>query len=205
MKIKFIVYWLLSIIFVATNCNQIKQEKTASKNDNDSSSFQESFSFNKDIKETEINGNINNALNICEYYGINGKMPIDFEVDTNVITDASYITKKPYSLLGKMLTIKGKIVKIEQISKNITNGNLQWNSILVRVKDINNPLEFTTIDYWCATNIDSINNKDIVKISGFFTGTYTSTNAFGGSIEALHLVGATVKRLKKYGTESYYN
>jgi len=101
---------------------------------------------------------------------------------------ASSLTKSPYSNIGKLIRIKGKSYKVEELP--LTPGMTgQWAEILLLSPNNNNPLGASTIDFLYYGDISKINSGDDVWCTGYFAGSYDSQNAMGGTVEALALVG----------------
>lgn len=142
--------------------------------------------FNKSDKSVEINGNILVAM--AKAPGISGTSPDVFEKK-----NASELTKSPYSSIGKLIKIKGKVFKVEELPVNPgIPGN--WAELLVLTPNKNSAIEVSTISFLYNGDISSINSGDMVTCSGYFAGTYQSQNAMGGTVEGLSVVGNQIFR-----------
>lgn len=142
--------------------------------------------FNTSDKSVEINGNILVAM--AKTSGISRTSSDVFEKK-----NASELTKSPYSSIGKLIKIKGKVFKVEELQRNPDMpGN--WAEILVLAPNKNSAIEVSTISFLYDGDISSINSGDIITCSGYFAGTYQSQNAMGGTVEGLAVVGNQVFR-----------
>jgi len=107
---------------------------------------------------------------------------------------ASKLTKSPYSSLGKIFRISGRVYKVEELPPSLgLKGS--WGEILMLVGNPNSPLGATTVDFIYNGDISQINSGQSITCSGYFVGTFDSPNAMGGTVEAVVLVGNSVKHL----------
>lgn len=142
--------------------------------------------FNTSDKSVEINGNILVAM--TKTPGISGTSSDVFEKK-----NASELTKSPYSSIGKLVKIKGKVFKVEELQRNPDiHGN--WAEILMFTPNKNSATEFSTISFLYDGDISPVNSGDIITCSGYFAGTYQSQNAMGGTVEGLSVVGNQIFR-----------
>lgn len=106
-------------------------------------------------------------------------------------TDAAILTKSPYSSIGKIVKITGKIYKVEEIPPS-PEFKGKWGEVLMFVDNRNSALGATTVDYLHEGDISKINPGQIVTCFGYFIGTHDSPNAMGGMVESVVLVGNKV-------------
>lgn len=103
-------------------------------------------------------------------------------------TTASQLTKSPYSSIGKIFRISGKVYKVEELPPS-PDLHGKWGELLLLVENSNSPLGMTTIDYIVEGDISKINSGQFVTCVGYFIGTHESENAVGGKVEAIVLMG----------------
>lgn len=135
--------------------------------------------FNTSDKAAETNGNILVAM---KNLSVSDAMPA--AEDSNAET----LTKSPFSALGKVFKIKGKVYKVEELPPS-PEFNGKWSEILMMTKNQNSAVGATTIDFVFNGDVSKINSGAILSCSGHFIGIYTTQNAMGGNIEALAFVG----------------
>lgn len=141
--------------------------------------------FNTSDKSIESNGNI--LVAFSKYKQM---------VDTGPIAEfmhASEITKSPYSNLGKMVMVKGRVYKVEELPPDPRLPG-RMHEILILTNNSNSALGATTIDCLCIGDVSKVNSDQIATCGGYFVGTYDSPNAMGGTVEALTIVGNIVKK-----------
>ena len=107
---------------------------------------------------------------------------------------ASKLTKNPYSSLGKVFRMTGKVYKVEELPPSLGLKGA-WGEILMLVGNPNSPLGATTVDFIFKGDISQINSGQRITCSGYFIGTFDSPNAMGGTVEAVVLVGNSVKHI----------
>lgn len=141
--------------------------------------------FNKSDKSIETNGNVEVAVKKILTSGVSSETPVQI--------NSTELTKSPYSSIGKLIKIKGKVYKVEELPATPgMPGN--WAEILLLAPNKNSALEVSTINFIYAGDISAINSGDIIMCSGYFTGTFQSQNAMGGAVEGLVLVGNKISR-----------
>lgn len=142
--------------------------------------------FNKSNKSIETNGNVAVAMTkIVDDGGILIGVPAKINI--------AELTKSPYSSIGKPVKVRGKIYKLEELPRD---QGLQgrWAEILMLSPNKNDALGVSTIDFFYAGDISTVNPGDIITCSGYFVGTFQSQNAMGGAVESLVLVGNQIFR-----------
>ena len=144
-------------------------------------SISKSDSFDTTNKDINLNGNLQTAVR-----KINNMENHTTWNDAQDIT-AEDVTKSPYSALGKPYRMSGEVYKSEELPPNRFNG--QWSEILLLTKNPNSPLGVTTIDYIFKGTPTNVKSGKIITCSGLFIGTFESSNAMGGKVEAVVLVG----------------
>jgi hypothetical protein len=107
--------------------------------------------------------------------------------DTATQTTAEAVTKSPYSALGKAVKLTGKVYKVEELPPGDHPGH--WSEILIITNNPNSPAGVTTVDFLFNGDISKIRSGQVITCSGYFVGTFLSTNAMGGHVEALAMVG----------------
>jgi len=137
-------------------------------------------SFNTTDKSITSNGNLTVAIEKINHMDMNQVWN-----DTQY-TNAEILTKSPYSAIGKLQKIKGKLYKIEELPPD-NKGH--WSEMLLLTDNPNSPLGVTTIDFMYNGNTSEIRSGQIITCVGFFIGTFESKNAMGGEVEAVTLVG----------------
>lgn len=147
--------------------------------------------FNSDNIDVYSNGNRNLAsMYISE-------LSIENSQELTIKSSLGKITKSPSNYLGKMLTIRGKISEIsetnmqDEFNKGLKGG--KWHTLLIQAENNNSRFGSMAIDFLYNGDIEKIEPKQIVSITGYFVGTYFSMNAYGGRVEAVSMVGNIVK------------
>ncbi len=143
--------------------------------------------FTTNDKSVKSNGNFSTAINRIN------------SAKSNITSDGaekipvSQLMLKPYSYLGKLITVSGEIYKIEQMPPDREASPGDWYAILLITKNINSPLGWTTID--CTYNGDpsSLVPKSKIEFSGYFIGIGESPNSVGGNVEVVGLVGNAIR------------
>lgn len=174
MKFLFILFCWLSLS-ACSSSNSQEPVKTPNKSE-----------FNTSDKSIETNNNIpvafNKYIQNANSYGPTANFMI-----------ASEITKSPYSNLGKMVMVKGRIYKVEELPPDPSlPGNMH--EILMLTDNPNSPLGVTTIDCMCIGDIHGAGPKKVATCGGYFVGTFNSPNSVGGTVEALVIVGNIVHK-----------
>jgi hypothetical protein len=181
-------------------CNQ-SESKSNGKTDSDGLKKQ-TFQFNVNDKNALSNGNIQTAVAMYDWISANSKTP-DSAIYPDSITRLPIITKQPYSAIGKLFRVRGKIYKIEQMQPGTTGSAMVWTDILLSAPDKNNALGSSSIEFLYNGNVSDIDNKDIIDLFGYFCGTFESANAMGGTVQCLSFVGNHAKMFRKYRKEYY--
>ena len=144
-------------------------------------------SFNTSDKYIEKNGNLVVAIN-----KVLSESKDDLSRNAEPSTPES-ITTSPYSYIGKVVSIRGKVYKIEELPPS-NNLKGHWIEMLMAAPNPNSALGESTIDFICYNPPEKIKSGHIITCTGYFIGTFNSPNAVGGSIEVLSLVGNNWKR-----------
>lgn len=142
--------------------------------------------FNKSDKSIETNGNV--AVAIAKIIN-DGGIVIGVPEQIN----ASELTKSPYSSIGKLVKVKGKVYQLEELPHN-EGFKGRWAEILMSSPNKNNAFGVSTIDFMYSGDISAINSGDVITCSGYFVGTFQSQNAMGGAVESLVFVGTEISR-----------
>lgn len=169
----FIVLLISLFIFIGCNDNSSRGDKTQNS--------QSQISFDTSNKLVSANGNIVVAVNKIHNMDINSVWN-----NSKSIT-AEALTKSPYSAIGNLYKIIGKVYKAEELPPGESKGH--WSEILLLTDNPNSPLGVTTIDFIYNGSILSIKSGQILTCAGFFVGTFESENAMGGKVEAVTFVG----------------
>lgn len=112
--------------------------------------------------------------------------------DRSETITAESLTKSPYSSIGKLRKITGRIYKVEELPPKGLKG--RWSELLLLTDNPNSPLGTTTVDYIYNGDISKIRSGQIITCAGYFVGTFDSENAMGGKVEAVVIVGNDVRR-----------
>jgi hypothetical protein len=145
---------------------------------------QQTFNFND--KNIGTNGNVLVAMSL-----LNGIQPESTVAIAKKIT-AETVTKSPYSTIGKLISIPAKIYKIEELPGS-SGYKGQWTEILCTTPNRNSSLGFSSIDFIVYGTNAPLNSGDKIWCTGYFVGTYESSNMYGGKVEALMIIGNAVK------------
>lgn len=143
--------------------------------------------FNKSDKSIMSNNNLAVAVSKLAKETPDGMLSLADPINI------STITKSPYSLIGRICKITGRVYKIEELPPEAGRQG-KWGEILLLVENPNSPLGATTIDYIYNGDISKINSGQVISCVGYFVGTYESENAMGGTVEAVSLVGNKILR-----------
>jgi len=154
------------------------------------------FTFNKDDKNVVINGNLPVAIEMHDWMAEKGAKP-DLSALDGDLADISSITRKPYSAIGKIFKVRGKVYKIEELPPSASRSKTAWSEFLLLVKNPNSRGGATTVNFIYNGDTTSIKNNATLEIAGYFIGTYESTNAFGGQVEGLTFVGNVARPFTK--------
>lgn len=101
---------------------------------------------------------------------------------------ASNITKSPYSSLGKLCKVTGKIYQIQELPPSFGLPG-QWSEILMLTRNPNSPLGTSNISFIYKGDVSAINSGSRITCAGYYIGNYEGQNAMGGTIEGLMIVG----------------
>ena len=138
--------------------------------------------FNTSDKSADSNGNL-----IIAAEAIQHERNIDIFARSEKVS-ASKLTKSPYSMLGRVVRITGKIFKVEEQPPNPDLSG-SWSSILMLVGNQNSPLGVTTVNFIFNGDTTNINSGQVVTCSGYFLGSYESQNSVGGTLEGILILG----------------
>lgn len=144
--------------------------------------------FNTSDKYISSNGNVGVAF--AKY----GEAIGSVQPPAERITLAE-LTKSPYSNLGKLIQVKGRVYKVEEMPPSPNMPGTIY-EVLMLSDNENSPFGVTTVDCLCLGHVDAKPNK-VVSCGGYFVGTYETQNAMGGNVEALTIVGNTFVGGKK--------
>ena len=183
-----IVFGIIILIAIPVYLKSISNDPSASNNSEINSPNEKSvsnvpvkMSFDTTNKSISLNGNIDVAMNKINDLGTNSVW------DNSKPTTAEILTKSPYSAIGNLYKIIGKIYKVEELPPGGIKGH--WSELLLLTDNPNSPLGATTIDFLYNGDITNIQSGQIITCSGFFVGTFESDNSVGGKVEAITLVG----------------
>lgn len=170
---------------ISSDPSSSNNSEVGSPNENAVSSVPVKMSFNTENKSISLNGNMVVAMHKINDMGINSVW------DNSEIITAEALTKSPYSSIGKLCKISGKIYKVEELPPGEFKGH--WSELLLLTDNLNSPLGITTIDFIYNGDISNIRSGQIITCAGFFIGTFDSENALGGKVEAVAFVGNDVR------------
>ncbi len=176
-------FFCLSLFFAGCdNGTKAEPQKKASQVEDPQVAHQ--TTFNTTDKSFKTNGNALLAFEKIQ----SGDIKLEKQA---VSISAAALTKTPYSTLGKLVKIKGDVIKVEEIplAPGMTGS---WAEILLLSQNQNNPLGQSTIDFLYYGDISNINAGDTLWCTGYFVGTYESQNAMGGMVEGLAFIGNKV-------------
>jgi hypothetical protein len=143
--------------------------------------------FTTNDKSVKSNGNILIAARIVNETKANGTLNGSQKVPLQ------QLMLKPYSYLGKLVSLSGRIYKIEQLPPDRGLPG-DWYEILLIGENPNSPLGMTTIDCMYKGDASSLKPKSIMEFSGYFVGTADSPNSVGGRVEAVMLIGNAIQK-----------
>lgn len=142
---------------------------------------QKQLEFNTSDKSIETNGNMALAVEM-----LNGNTNQSWDAIKK--TSVESISKSPYSAMGKICSVSGRIYKTEELPPSFgLKGS--WSEILMLADNPNSPLGVSTIDCICSGSVDKIRSGRAGTCSGYFIGTFESPNAMGGTVEAYVFIG----------------
>ncbi len=95
--------------------------------------------------------------------------------------------KDTFDVENKAVSLTGKVYKVEELPPGDHPGH--WSEILIITNNPNSPVGVTTVDFLFNGDISKIRSGQVITFSGYFIGTFESTNAMGGHVEALAMVG----------------
>lgn len=167
----------------------VKTEQNDSnlKNQHTPADVQKKFpGFNTSEKDIVSNGNLAAAV---ELLGGNSGQPWDTIKKTTIES----ISKSPYSAMGKLYSISGKVYKVEELPPSLgLKGD--WSEIIMLANNPNSALGASTIDCIYSGTVDKIKAGRTATCSGYFVGTFESQNAMGGMVESYVFVGYVKNR-----------
>lgn len=184
------------LAFVTNPAQTSGSDSIASQVPGQSTSANRTFTFNKGDKNVVANGNLPIAIEMHDYMAEKGAKP-DLSALDGDLADISSITRKPYSAIGKIFKVRGKVYKIEELPPSASRSKTAWSELLLLVKNPNSRGGVTTVDFIYNGDTTSIKNNATLEIVGYFIGTYESTNAFGGQVEGLTFVGNAARPFTK--------
>ncbi len=160
------------------------QEQKGSKN--------KKFTFSRDNKDAATNGNIQTAMHMFNWVKESGGT---FDAASIGIEKGGVdeISKKVYSCIGKLYTVRGRVFKVEELPPGPKGTNTDWGDVLMLVPNSNSPLGASTVEFLYAGDITQIKSQGVYEATGYFVGTYESQNALGGKVEGLLFVGNSIK------------
>lgn len=141
--------------------------------------------FNTSDKSIETNGNVLVAVDRLSGNSVDSW-------DAIAKTSAESISKSPYSALGKLHSISGKVFKVEEFPPTLGLSG-QWSEVLMLADNQNSVTGVSTIDCIYSGPVDKIKSGDRATCSGYFIGTFDSQNALGGLVESYVFVGHVKK------------
>jgi len=146
--------------------------------------------FNTIDKEVKTNKNFHVANLFLDTLSLQSAMKISEE------TRAEEITKNPYSYLGRLMRMRGKIYKIEQLPPSDTQKR-PWAEILLFANNRNSLLGASNVSFVYRGDISKVNSGDIIYCIGYFCGVSEGENAMGGTVEILSIVGNAYKMIHR--------
>ncbi len=141
--------------------------------------------FNTTDKSMESNGNLAVALRL-----IQKSTPATILQGAQHRTTAE-LTRNPYAFLGRICKISGTVYKVEAVPPD-PHIRGQWCEILLLSENQNSALGATTIDFFYNGDPMCVPLNSKITCAGYFVATYESQNAFGGTVEALLVVGNAI-------------
>ncbi|MGD0820349.1 MAG: hypothetical protein ABSA71_06370 [Desulfomonilia bacterium] len=159
--------------------------------DNNSISEPTQKTFNIKDKMTLSNGNL-----VVAAMKLTSQKPDTVWQHAEDIT-AAILTKNPYSSLGKLFKISGKIYRVEELPPDFGLSG-HWSEISMLTPNRNAPLDATNISFIFNGDVTNINAGHTITCAGYYAGNYESQNAMGGTLEALVIVGNTCKPYKRH-------
>ena len=146
--------------------------------------------FNLKEKMVILNGNMPIAA-----MKLNGQ-PAEAVGQQSQDIKAAALTKNPYSSLGKLLKISGKIYRVEELPPDFGLPG-HWSEISMLAPNRNAPLDTTNISFIFNGDVTDINSGHAITCAGYYIGNYESQNAMGGTLEALVIIGNSWKPYKR--------
>jgi hypothetical protein len=186
---KYISIIILSIALAIFGCNQPpKAIPGPTADDTASSSSNNTFNV-KDIMVSS-NGNITVAA-----LKISGQTSDFIWQDAKDIA-ASVLTKNPYSSLGKLCKISGRVYRVEELPPDFGLVG-HWSEISMLTPNRNAPLKSTNISFVFNGDVTNINSGNRITCAGYYAGNYESENAMGGTLEGLVIIGNAYNPYKR--------
>jgi len=178
------LYLLIFNIDLLTNRQDNAQSSTvdqAADQSEQAHADMQNTSFNTSDKSINTNGNVLVAVNKID------KMGNTSVWDTADQASTETLTKSPYSAIGKLKKISGRVYKVEELPPGDFQG--RWSELLLLANNPNSPLGSTTVDFMYNGDISKVRSGQRMTCAGYFVGTFESENAMGGKVEAVVLVG----------------
>jgi hypothetical protein len=186
MVLLIIVGCLFGMVFTAGIISDSRtSNQRAETNNKEAAAVSENISFDVSNKVVPINGNI--AVAVQKIHSAGSRSVWD---SSEAIT-AEALTKSPYSSIGKLRKLTGKVYKVEELPPGDFSGH--WSELLLLTRNPNSPLGTTTINFIYNGDISNIRSGQIMTCAGYFAGSFESENAMGGKVEAVVLVGNDIR------------
>lgn len=136
--------------------------------------------FNQSDKSVMSNGNL--------VYAVDKLNSGSDSLDGVKTTDIESVSKSPYSSIGNIYRIIGKVYKIEQLPpmKGVSGP---WTELLMLANNPNSATGVSTVDCVYSGSPDKINSGTWATCTGYFIGTADTQNILGGQIESFVFVG----------------
>jgi hypothetical protein len=193
---------ILLVVFISSfllcNCNRngntsSDNNSTTNNENSDKSDSKKSTEkeYSKETSVLEFNLQDKDAIssgNIPVAYEKIAKVTPEYVLKNIYSSSITKITKSPYSHLGKFVKLYGNVYKVEELPPDDSRPGT-WAEALLLVDNPNSPFGTTTVDFFYNGNIDKINANTYSTVAGYFCGTYSTTNAFGGEVEVVTMVG----------------
>lgn len=140
--------------------------------------------FNVSDKSFDSNGNLQIAFNL-----LRGSDPsATWKASENrTVVD---ITRSPYSSLGKLIKLTGKLSEVEELPPALMS-ELGWYSLLVMAPNPNNALGGTLVELIYHGDALKIPPQSIISFAGYFVGTFR--DASPAHFEQLVVVGNSIQ------------
>lgn len=189
---------LISLIFILAfvGCDQRNRQPAQTKQESlpqyqsdqsaDNQQLERQYEFNSSDKSILSNGNMAVAAQ-----RLRNMTPAEVWKSATPVSP-SKITKSPYSSMGRLFRVTGSVYKVEEFPPTSSLSG-QWTEVLMLVGNANSPLGVTTVDFIFNGDPEQLNSGTYITCAGCFVGTYETQNAYGGTIEALAIVGNVFK------------